>query len=65
MKWKPDHIKNLQLHAYSITLPSGEIIEAPITDDLKKTLEFLGLNLPSNINNIFNIIIGDKLCHKI
>lgn len=54
IKWKPDHIKNLQLHAYSITLPSGEIIEAPITDDLKKTLEFLGLNLPSNINNIFN-----------
>ena len=54
IKWKPDHIKNLQLHAYSITLPSGEIIEAPITDDFKKNLEFLGLNLPSNINNIFH-----------
>ena len=54
IKWSPDYIKNLQLHAYSITLPSGEIIKAPITDSFKKNLEFLGLNLPSNINNIFD-----------
>ena len=55
IKWKPDNIKNLQLHAFSITLPSGEIIEAPLTDEFKRNLDFLGLNLPSNINNIFHI----------
>ena len=55
IKWKPDNIKNLQLHAYCITLPSGETIEAPITDEFKRNLDFLGLDLPSNINNIFHI----------
>ena len=55
IKWKPDNIKNLQLHAYCITLPSGETIEAPITDEFKRNLDFLGLDLPSNINHIFNI----------
>ena len=53
IKWKPESIKDLQLHAYSITMPSGEIIEAPITDHFNKNLEFLGLTLPTNINNIF------------
>ena len=55
VKWKPDNIKNLQLHAFSITLPSGETIEAPLTDEFKRNLDFLGLNLPSNINHIFHI----------
>jgi len=55
IKWKPDNIKNLQLHAFSITLPSGETIEAPLTDEFKRNLDFLGLNLPSNINHIFHI----------
>ena len=55
IKWKPDNIKNLQLHAYCITLPSGETIEAPITDEFKRNLDFLGLDLPSNINHIFQI----------
>ena len=55
IKWKPENIKNLQLHAFSITLPSGETIEAPLTDEFKRNLDFLGLNLPSNINNIFHI----------
>ena len=55
IKWKPDNIKNLQLHAYCITLPSGETIEAPITDEFKRNLDFLGLDLPSNINHIFHI----------
>ena len=55
IKWKPENIKNLQLHAFSITLPSAEIIEAPLTDEFKRNLDFLGLNLPSNINNIFHI----------
>jgi 23S rRNA pseudouridine955/2504/2580 synthase len=55
IKWKPDNIKKLQLHAFSITLPSGETIEAPLTDEFKRNLDFLGLNLPSNINHIFHI----------
>jgi len=55
IKWKPDNIKNLQLHAFSITLPSGEIIEAPLTDEFKRNLDFLGLTLPSNLNHIFHI----------
>ena len=55
IKWKPDNIRNLQLHAFSITLPSGETIEAPLTDEFKRNLDFLGLNLPSNINHIFHI----------
>ena len=55
IKWKPDNIKSLQLHAYCITLPSGETIEAPITDEFKRNLDFLGLDLPSNINHIFHI----------
>jgi len=53
--WKPENIKNLQLHAFSITLPTGETIEAPLTDEFKRNLDFLGLNIPSNINNIFHI----------
>jgi 23S rRNA pseudouridine955/2504/2580 synthase len=55
IKWKPDNIKNLQLHAFSIKLPSGESIEAPLTDEFKKNLDFLGLTLPSNLNHIFHI----------
>lgn len=55
IKWKPDKIKNLQLHAFSITLPSGETIKAPLTDEFKRNLDFLGLNLPSNINHIFHV----------
>jgi len=55
IKWKPDNIKNLQLHAFSITLPSGETIEAPLTDEFKRNLDFLGLTLPSNLNHIFHI----------
>ena len=55
IKWKPDNIKNLQLHAFSIKLPSGESIEAPLTDEFKKNLDFLGLTLPSNLNHNFHI----------
>ena len=55
IKWKPDNIKNLQLHAFSIMLPSGETIEAPLTDEFKRNLDFLGLNLPSSIKHIFHI----------
>ena len=55
IKWKPENIKNLQLHAFSITLPSGETIEAPLTDEFKRNLDFLGLTLPSNLNHIFHI----------
>jgi len=55
IKWKPDNIKNLQLHAFSIKLPSGETIEAPLTDEFKRNLDFLGLTLPSNLNHIFHI----------
>jgi len=55
IKWKPDNIKNLQLHAFSITLPLGETIEAPLTDEFKRNLDFLGLTLPSNLNHIFHI----------
>jgi len=47
------NIKNLQLHAYSIRMPSNEIIVADINENFKKNLKLLGLNIPKNINNIF------------
>ena len=48
-----NNIKNLQLHAYSIRMPSNEIIIADINDNFKKNLKLLGLTIPKNINNIF------------
>ncbi len=45
--------KNLQLHAYSIRMPSNEVIEAEISKDFKKNLKILGLSLPENVSKIF------------
>ena len=53
IKWNSEDINNLQLHAYSIRMPSNEIIEAELNDEFKNNLKFLGLVLPKNINNIF------------
>ena len=53
IKWNDEDIKNLQLHAYSIRMPSNEVIEAELSENFKKNLKFLGLTLPKNINNIF------------
>ena len=38
IKWCHEGIKNLQLHAYSLRMPSNELIEAKISDDFKKNL---------------------------
>jgi 23S rRNA pseudouridine955/2504/2580 synthase len=53
IKWSDKDIKNLQLHAYSIRMPSNEVIEAELSENFKKNLKFLGLTLPKNINNLF------------
>ena len=53
IKWGNEGIKNLQLHAYSIRMPSNDVIEAEVSDDFKKNLKLLGLQLPKNINKIF------------
>ena len=53
IKWSYDGIKNLQLHAYSIRMPSNDLIEAEVSEDFKKNLKFLGLQLPKNIDKIF------------
>ena len=53
IKWGDEGIKNLQLHAYSIRMPSNDVLEAEISEDFKKNLKFLGLQLPKNINKIF------------
>ncbi len=48
IKWIPNNIKNLQLHAYSITIPQSETITAKVSEDFKQNLKFLGLKLPKN-----------------
>tara|TARA_B100001093_G_scaffold511617_1_gene579864 strand:- start:2229 stop:3233 length:1005 start_codon:yes stop_codon:yes gene_type:complete len=53
IKWSHKTIKNLQLHAHSIRMPSNELIEAEVSDNFKKTLNFLGLIIPKNIHKIF------------
>ena len=53
IKWSSEDIINLQLHAYSIRMPSNEIIEAELHQEFKDNLSFLGLILPKNITNIF------------
>ncbi len=53
IKWSHESIKNLQLHAYSIRMPSNQLIEAKVSDSFKKNLHFLGLTIPKNINEIF------------
>ena len=37
----------------SIRMPSNVVLEAEVSDDFKKKLKFLGLQLPKNINKIF------------
>ncbi len=53
IKWIPNNIKNLQLHAYSIRISKSEIITADVSEDFKQNLKFLGLKLPKNLHNIF------------
>ncbi len=53
IKWSHKGIKNLQLHAFSIRMPSNDVIEAEISEDFKKNLKFLGLQLPKNLNKVF------------
>lgn len=53
IKWSHESINNLQLHAYSIRMPSNELIEAKISDNFKKNLDFLGLIIPKNIHKMF------------
>ena len=53
IKQSKEIIKNLQLHAYCIRMPSYELIEAEISDNFKKNLDFLGLIVPKNIHKIF------------
>ena len=53
IKWEPNNIKNLQLHAYSIKIPESEIITAEVSEDFKQNLKFLGLKLPKKLHNIF------------
>ena len=53
IKWIPNNIKNLQLHAYSIRIPNNEIITAKVSEDFKQNLKFLGLKLPKNLHEIF------------
>ncbi len=53
IKWEPNNIKNLQLHAYSIKIPECEIITAEISEDFKQNLKFLGLKLPKKLHDIF------------
>ena len=53
IKWEPNNIKNLQLHAYSIRIPKSETITAEVTEDFKQNLKFLGLKLPKKLHDIF------------
>jgi 23S rRNA pseudouridine955/2504/2580 synthase len=53
IRWDTEDINNLQLHAYSIQMPTNEVIEAELDIEFKKNLQFLGLTLPKNINKIF------------
>ena len=53
IKWIPNNIKNLQLHAYSIKMPDSETITAEVSEDFKQNLKFLGLKLPKKLHNIF------------
>ncbi len=53
IKWIPNNIKNLQLHAYSIRIPESETITAEVSEDFKKNLKFLGLKLPKKLQDIF------------
>ena len=54
IKWKPNNKNNLQLHAFSLKLPDNELIVAELTEEFKQNLQFLGLTLPKNINNLFH-----------
>ena len=54
IKWKSNNKNNLQLHAFSLKLPNNELIVAEPTKEFKQNLQFLGLTLPKNINNIFS-----------
>ena len=53
VKWTPNNIKNLQLHAYSIKIAENETITAEVSEDFKQNLKFLGLKLPRKLNDIF------------
>ena len=53
IKWGHKSIKSLQLHAYSISIPSYELIKAKVSDNFKKNLNFLGLMIPKNIDKMF------------
>ncbi len=53
IKWIPNNIKNLQLHAYSIRISKNETITAEVSEDFKQNLKFLGLKLPKNLHKIF------------
>jgi len=53
IKWEPNNIKNLQLHAYSIRIPENETITAEVSEDFKQNLKFLGLKLPKKLHDIF------------
>ena len=53
IKWIPNNIKNLQLHAYSIRIPEIETITAEVSEDFKQNLKFLGLKLPKKLHDIF------------
>ena len=53
IKWIPNNIKNLQLHAYSIRIPESEAITAEVSEDFKQNLKFLGLKLPKKLHDIF------------
>ncbi len=53
IKWRPNDIKNLQLHAYAIRMPDDEIITAEVSEDFKQNLKFLGLKLPKKLHDIF------------
>ena len=53
IKWIPNNIKNLQLHAYSIRISENEIIKAEVSEDFEQNLKFLGLKLPIKLHDIF------------
>ncbi len=53
IKWVPNNIKNLQLHAYSIRISESETITAEVSEDFKQNLKFLGLKLPNKLHDIF------------
>ena len=53
IKWIPNNIKSLQLHAYSISITRSETITAEVSEDFKQNLKFLGLKLPKKLHDIF------------